>query len=70
MHSSQAADWSLTREALKAASVDLVNFALHRPLSHVYGLGDTCSADSMRFYRRLDYLEASGIARLVSSWRD
>jgi len=50
---SQAADWYLTGEALKAASVDLVNHAIHQPMSFLYGLGyglgATCSADGMRF---------------------
>jgi len=55
---SQAADWYLTPEALKAVSVDLVNFALHLPMSHLYGLGDTCSADGMRFYVPVDILAA------------
>lgn len=55
---SQAADWALTAEGLKAASVDLVNFALHLPMSHLYGLGDTCSADGLRFYVPVDILAA------------
>jgi len=55
---SQAADWYLTGEALKAASVDLVNHAIHLPMSYLYGLGDTCSADGMRFYVPVDILAA------------
>jgi TnpA family transposase len=55
---SQAADWSLTEEALRAANVDLVNFAAHLPMSAVYGRGDTCSADGMRFYVPVDILAA------------
>jgi hypothetical protein len=27
-----------------------VNYAIHLPMSHFYGLGDTWSADDMRFY--------------------
>jgi TnpA family transposase len=55
---SQAADWALTEEALKAANIDLVNFATHLPMSAVYGRGDTCSADGMRFYVPVDILAA------------
>jgi TnpA family transposase len=55
---SQAADWYLTGDALKAAGVDLVNYAVHLPMSHLYGLGDTCSADGMRFYVPVDILAA------------
>jgi len=55
---SQAADWYLTGEALKAASVDLVNHAIHQPMSFLYGLSDTCSADGMRFYVPVDILAA------------
>jgi hypothetical protein len=35
---SQAADWYLTGDALKAAGVDLVNYAIHLPMSHLDGL--------------------------------
>ena len=55
---SQAADWYLTADGLKAASVDLVNHAIHQPMSFRYGLGDTCSADGMRFYVPVDILAA------------
>jgi hypothetical protein len=55
---SQAADWYLTDDALKAASIDLVNFAMHLPMSALYGRGDTCSADGMRFYVPVDILAA------------
>jgi len=48
---SQAAEY-LAGDALKAAGVDLVNYAIHLPMSHLYGLGDTCSADGMRFHAR------------------
>lgn len=52
------ADWYLTEEALKAASVDLVNFATRLPMSRVYGQGNTCSADGMRFYVPVNILAA------------
>jgi TnpA family transposase len=52
------ADWYLTEEALKAASVDLVNFATRLPMSRVYGQGTTCSADGMRFYVPVNILAA------------
>ncbi len=52
------ADWYLTDEALKAASVDLVNFATRQPMSRVYGQGNTCSADGMRFYVPVNILAA------------
>lgn len=55
---SQAADWYLTGDALKAAAVDLVNYAIQLPMSHLNGLGDTCSADGMRFYAPVDILAA------------
>ena len=50
--------WYLTADALKAAGIDLVNYAIHVPISHLYGLGDTCSADGMRFYVPVDILAA------------
>ena len=34
---SQAADWYLTADALKAAGIDLVNYAIHLPMSHLFG---------------------------------
>ena len=43
------ADWYLTEETLKAASVDIINFASRIPISHIYGHGATCSADGRRF---------------------
>jgi len=55
---SQAADWHLTEDRLKAAGVDLVNYATHLPMSPIYGRGDTCSADGMRFYVPVDILAA------------
>ena len=38
--------------------MDLVNFAIHLPMSHCYGLGETCSADGIRFYVPVDILAA------------
>lgn len=55
---SLAADWYLTEDALRAASVDLVNFASKLPMAAIYGLGDTCSADGMRFYVPVNILAA------------
>ena len=47
---SLVADWYLTEDALKVASIDIINFASRIPVSLVYGRGATCSADGMRFY--------------------
>jgi TnpA family transposase len=44
--------------------VDLVNHAIHQPMSLLYGLGDTCSADGMRFYVPVDIL-AAGFSHLL-----
>lgn len=55
---SLAVDWYLTEDALRAASVDLVNFASKLPMAAVYGRGDTCSADGMRFYVPVNILAA------------
>lgn len=55
---SQAADWYLTEDALRAASIELVNFASSLPMAAVYGHGDTCSADGMRFYVPVNILAA------------
>ncbi|MBI1748607.1 MAG: Tn3 family transposase [Acidobacteria bacterium] len=52
------ADWYLTEDALKAASIDIINFAFRLPISHVYGRGATCSADGMRFYVPIHILAA------------
>jgi TnpA family transposase len=52
------ADWYLTEEALKAASIDIINFASRLPMSRIYGRGDTCSADGMRFYVPINILAA------------
>src|SRR6266508_468932 len=60
---SQAPEY-LTGDAMKAAGVDLVNYAIHLPMTHLYGLGDTCSADGMRFYVPVDIL-ASDFSHLL-----
>ena len=52
------ADWFLTEDALKAATIDIINFAFRLPISQVYGRGITCSADGMRFYVPLNILAA------------
>ena len=36
------ADWYLTEETLKAASVNMIHFASRIPISHIYGHGATC----------------------------
>jgi len=55
---SRIADWSFSEDALKAAVIDLVNYAASLPLSRIYGSGDTCSADGMRFYVPINVLAA------------
>ena len=55
---SEVADWYLTEDALKAASIELVNYASKLPLSRIYGRGASCSADGMRFYVPLNLLAA------------
>ena len=40
---SEVADWYLSGDALKAASIDLINYASRLPLSRVYGHGESCS---------------------------
>jgi TnpA family transposase len=55
---SLVADWYLTEETLKTASIDIINFAARLPVSHVYGRGATCSADGMRFYVPIHILAA------------
>jgi hypothetical protein len=52
------ADWHLTEDALKAASIDLINFASRLPMSRIYGRGNTCSADGMRFCVPVNILAA------------
>jgi hypothetical protein len=52
------ADWYLTEETLKAASIDIINFASRIPVSRVYGRGATCSADGMRSYVPIHILAA------------
>ena len=55
---SLVADWYLTEDALKAACIDIINFAFRLPISQVYGTGTTCSADGMRFYVPIHILAA------------
>ena len=55
---SLVADWYLTEDALKVASIDIINFASRIPVSLVYGRGATCSADGMRFYVPIHILAA------------
>ncbi len=55
---SSVADWYLTDETLKSASIDIINFAARLPVSSVYGRGATCSADGMRFYVPIHILAA------------
>lgn len=55
---SEAADWLLTEDALKAAVVELVNHASRLPLSRLWGLGGTASADGMRFHVPANVLSA------------
>ena len=55
---SEVADWYLSADALKAASIDLVNYASRLPLSRVYGRGESCSADGVRFYVPVNLLAA------------
>ena len=54
----EAADWLLTEDALKAAVIDLVNHASRLPLSQLWGLGGTASADGMRFHVPANLLSA------------
>jgi TnpA family transposase len=51
-------DWYLTEDTLKAACIDIINFAFRLPVSKVYGRGATCSADGMRFYVPIHILAA------------
>ena len=55
---SRVADWHLTEETLKAAIVDLVNYGSSLPISELWGMGNTCSADGMRFYVPVNILAA------------
>jgi hypothetical protein len=52
------ADWHLTEEALKSATIEIINFASRLPMSRIFGRGDTCSADGMRFYVPANILAA------------
>lgn len=53
-----AIDWYLTEDALRAASVKLVNFASQLPMASLFGTGNSCSADGMRFYVPVNILAA------------
>ena len=44
------ADWHLTEDALKAASIDLINFASRLPMSQFIVVEIHAPADGMRFY--------------------
>lgn len=54
----EAADWLLTEDALKAAVIELVNQTSRLPLSQLWGLGSTASADGMRFHVPANILSA------------
>ena len=54
----EAADWLLTEDALKAAVIELVNYASRLPLSQIWGLGSTASSDGMRFHVPANILSA------------
>ncbi len=54
----EAADWLLTEDALKAAVIELVNYASRLPLSQTWGLGSTASSDGMRFHVPANILSA------------
>ena len=64
---SLVADWYLTEETLKAASIDIINFASRIPVSRVYGRGATCSADGMRFYVPIHIL-AADYSHVLQDW--
>ena len=55
---SLVADWYLTEDTLKAASIDIINFASRHPHQSSLRPGATCSADGMRFYVPLNILSA------------
>ena len=54
----EAADWLLTEDALKAAVIELVNYASRLPLGQICGLGSTASSDGMRFHVPANILSA------------
>jgi TnpA family transposase len=54
----EAADWLLTEDALKAAVIELVNHTSRLPLSQLWGLGGTASADGTRFHVPANILSA------------
>lgn len=55
---SRIADWYFHEDALRAATIDLVNFSSDQPISRVWGCGDTCSADGVRFYVPVNILSS------------
>ncbi len=54
----EAADWLLTEDSLKAAVIELVNYASRLPLSQIWGQGSTASSDGMRFHVPANILSA------------
>lgn len=55
---SRIADWYFHEDTLRAATVDLVNYASNQQISQVWGCGDTCSADGVRFYVPVNVLSS------------
>jgi TnpA family transposase len=53
---SRIADWYFGEEALKAATIDIVNYGSSLPYSALFGQGDTWSGDGMRFYAPVNIL--------------
>ena len=47
---SRIADWYFVEQALKAATIDIINYGFALPHSDIFGQGETWSADGMRFY--------------------
>jgi TnpA family transposase len=60
----QAADWHITEDALKAATIDLVNYAGRLPISRIWGTGTSCSSDGVRFHVPVNVLAADYSAPL------
>lgn len=54
----EAVDWVLTEDGLKAAVIELVNYASRLPLSQAWGLGGTASSDGIRFHVPANILSA------------
>jgi hypothetical protein len=55
---SEVADFYFTEETLKSASIDRVNYSSRLPLSQLWGQGDLCSSDGIRFYVPVHLLAA------------